>query len=616
MEEKPTSPIDVARQTLKQLALSKVPPTPDNFRKVYDEILGVKSADKDLIELNTVLDNILKEAGKTRPKYLGIAKALDEAIEKRNWKEAESQLRNLVPAASGNGKPMSWGSVVRDMVKQLETTHKGITASKKKEGLDRVLANFDGDAETMLQKVQALVSSWRSSGVVDQDIEALNTPESRITSTADFPASAASKSVSPAPISAVASSASVVVGESIALIWRDLLIKSLELGLLSQLRYLPELARSTETLLAQARVAKDDKEVAKLASALKLLWYKLEMNSDAQFKLHESLLRLLRLLVDNMSELVSDDKWLSGQAKIIRDIVEKPLNIELLHDAESGMKELIFKQGKLKHGLVEAKDALKRMAATFVQNLAEMTTTTGGFHDKIEGYHKKINSTDDITELNVILDDLKTDTRSMQLDALRSFEDLKLTQQKVDEAERLIDKLTHELDQASELAAHDFLTGALNRRGMDIALQREFARAERARTQLCVAMMDIDHFKRLNDTLGHDTGDEALSHLAKVTQAALRPTDVLARYGGEEFIIILPETEMEMAIQVMTRVQRELTKNIFMHQNEKVLITFSAGVAQRNSGEEPEAVMKRADMALYDAKHTGRNRVIGATSEV
>ena len=159
-----------------------------------------------------------------------------------------------------------------------------------------------------------------------------------------------------------------------------------------------------------------------------------------------------------MSELVVDDKWLSGQTAMIRDIIAKPLSIEVLYDAESSLKELIFKQGKLKHGLSEAKDTLKQMAAKFVSRLAEITETTGDFHQKIEGYQQQIGSTEDIGELNVILDNLMTDTRAMQLDALRSHEELKETQQKVAVAEERIQQLTAELDHISEMAHEDYLT--------------------------------------------------------------------------------------------------------------------------------------------------------------
>jgi diguanylate cyclase len=195
----------------------------------------------------------------------------------------------------------------------------------------------------------------------------------------------------------------------------------------------------------------------------------------------------------------------------------------------------------------------------------------------------------------------------------RTRDEFSLSQKQATEAEKKIKELTEQLDHIGEVAHQDYLTGALNRRGMYEALEREFNRADRHNTTLCIAMLDIDHFKKLNDTLGHATGDQALTHLVRVLKDVLRPTDVLARYGGEEFIIILPATPQDEAVKAIVRVQRELTKNFFMNNNERVLITFSAGVAERIPGESPEALIPRADVALYQAKNSGRNRVIGAS---
>jgi diguanylate cyclase len=122
-------------------------------------------------------------------------------------------------------------------------------------------------------------------------------------------------------------------------------------------------------------------------------------------------------------------------------------------------------------------------------------------------------------------------------------------------------------------------------------------------------VLDIDNFKNINDALGHKTGDLALVHLARVVRQALRPSDVIARYGGEEFVILLGDTTAADAVNVMMRVQRELTKRFFLHNNERVLITFSAGVAQRVTGESQEDLIERADRALYRAKEAGKNRV-------
>jgi diguanylate cyclase len=195
---------------------------------------------------------------------------------------------------------------------------------------------------------------------------------------------------------------------------------------------------------------------------------------------------------------------------------------------------------------------------------------------------------------------------------MRSRDELEQAHRQVKEAEEKILQLETELDQVSELVHEDHLTGTLNRRGMEDAFARELSRADRLKAPMCVSMLDIDHFKRLNDTFGHDAGDEALIHLVRVTKEALRPTDVIARFGGEEFVIILPETGIDEAVKVMTRVQRHLTKNFFMHDNQRLLITFSAGVALRGMGEGAESMISRADKALYQAKEAGRNRVIPA----
>jgi diguanylate cyclase len=133
----------------------------------------------------------------------------------------------------------------------------------------------------------------------------------------------------------------------------------------------------------------------------------------------------------------------------------------------------------------------------------------------------------------------------------------------------------------------------------------------RKNTPLSVALLDLDNFKMLNDRLGHETGDEALVHLVTVTRQCMRPVDSLARYGGEEFVILMPDTPLEQGVQAMTRLQRKLTKTYFLKGEEKLLITFSAGVAQMMPKESGADTIKRADQAMYLAKRAGKNRVLG-----
>ncbi len=251
---------------------------------------------------------------------------------------------------------------------------------------------------------------------------------------------------------------------------------------------------------------------------------------------------------------------------------------------------------------------------TFIDRLGNLTESTGEYHQKIEGYTQKISKADNLTQLGHILEDVMHDTRVIQASALRSHEELLITKKQADEAEARIKELEHELEQVSELVREDQLTGALNRRGLDETVDREIKRADRNNVPLSVALLDIDNFKKLNDSLGHQAGDRALTHLTKVIKETLRPADAVGRYGGEEFLIILPDTDLTSAVEAIQRLQRDLTKKFFLHNNERILVTFSAGVALRGENEDQEDLVGRADKAMYQAKQTGKNRVVASVT--
>jgi diguanylate cyclase len=210
------------------------------------------------------------------------------------------------------------------------------------------------------------------------------------------------------------------------------------------------------------------------------------------------------------------------------------------------------------------------------------------------------------------MQDVISTTRGIAYEIKNVRDELHDMREKVAATEADIVKLQQELDTVSAQARHDTLTGALNRKGLDEALEREIADVQRKETPLCMALLDIDNFKKLNDTKGHETGDAALTHLVDVTRDSMRTQDTLARYGGEEFVIVMPDTPLDKGIDAMTRLQRALTKRFFLAGTEKILITFSAGVAQLEAGETGQDAIKRADQAMYLAKRAGKNRVIGA----
>lgn len=175
---------------------------------------------------------------------------------------------------------------------------------------------------------------------------------------------------------------------------------------------------------------------------------------------------------------------------------------------------------------------------------------------------------------------------------------------------RLKAKLEHQ-------SIRDALTGLFNRHFMQVAFERELARAARRKTSLAVMMVDVDHFKRFNDQLGHAAGDTALKQIARVLQNGVRTDDIACRFGGEEFALILPEITLEAAFERAENVRRAASEcRLAMDGNELPPVTISVGVAMFPAdAEDAESLVKRADAALYRAKRSGRNQVAVHTSE-
>jgi diguanylate cyclase len=393
---------------------------------------------------------------------------------------------------------------------------------------------------------------------------------------------------------------------------RDMLSRTLGFPLPALLSGTPELAAQSEALGQATRNAPTESGLQEVAARLKQLCYQIELHSGDAGEQQELLVRLFRLLLDNIAELIEDDSWMRGQIAAVQELIAGPIDHRKLEDATRSLKDVVYRQGKLKHGLADVRSTVKNMMMTFIDRLGSVASATSDFHTRMGGFAERIGRAANIGELNDVLGEVLRATRQVEAEALASRDRMVAAHQEAQEAEQRIRTLEAELRQLSEQVREDQLTGTLNRRGMDEVFEREAARADRRNVPLCVALLDLDNFKRLNDTYGHAAGDQALRHLARVVKAALRTVDAIARFGGEEFLILMPETAIEVAAQAMTRVQRDLTRHFFLHENEKLLITFSAGVTLRRPGEDQAAVLERADRAMYTAKHTGKNRVVVA----
>lgn len=559
------SPADLARDTIRQLALRRLAPTPDNYGRVYAELSGEPAP-----------------VSAPAPAPASVVAAAAPAS----------------PAANDN-----WPDLVRNLMRRWEARTPQWTQGQKRESLDRLLAAAGSDPAKLHSRLSALVRAWGEGPANDA-------PSNPQAATA-IAASSAPSHGSAAPV-AVAQAAP-----------RDASFTALRDMVIELLRFIAghdegggsadaALDKATADIVQKLSHVNDHAELAAEAPLLRKHILRVELAGRGQRELLRGLMGLLHLVVSNIEELVPDERWVKGQIEKLRDTLSRPLSVTGIADAETAMRSVIVKQGTLKKSIGEAEGAMKAMLADFIDRLGGMSDSADDYSRRIEGYSERIRGANDMPALSGVVKALLDDTREVQANTMRVRDELEQARTRALEFEAKARQLESELEDVSALVCSDPLTGALNRRGLADSTSVEFARATRDGTQLSLAVLDLDNFKKLNDSLGHAAGDEALKHLAAVLRKTLRPTDVTARYGGEEFVIVLPDTNVNEAANIMMRVQRGLTRSLFMHGNDKLLITFSAGVAAWDGTENEAALVARADEAMYQAKQTGKNRVVVA----
>ena len=324
------------------------------------------------------------------------------------------------------------------------------------------------------------------------------------------------------------------------------------------------------------------------------------------------LLDVLRQFIANIAVLSEQESWVQGQVVSVETLLAGPLSTELLKAAVENLKDVAERQTQIKTSRDSARESVEQMLEAFIANLDKVASSASVYHNRIGDYSDRLATVKTAEQLQPILTGLRQETEALGEQARATKETLNNTRLELQQAQGRIQALEAKLEQVSELAREDPLTKSLNRRGMIEALGREMHRARRHRLPLCIALLDIDNFKQLNDKLGHQAGDNALVHLVAVIKTTLRQLDVIARFGGEEFLLLMPNTGLEDAVQAVTRIQRELTRSIFMHEHQRVLVTFSAGAALVGENETQDGLIQRVDAALYRAKREGKNRVVPA----
>lgn len=284
-------------------------------------------------------------------------------------------------------------------------------------------------------------------------------------------------------------------------------------------------------------------------------------------------------------------------------------------DIQKEMQEFITKRFQADNNIVKQK----------TQDIAKLLTLMGQyFNDAIHssGMGSKEVSTikSQIQSININENNLSelSNLQSQLINAAMSIENemnsveekLSSGRTEVESLEEKVKKLEQELDRTKEESLKDHLTGLLTRKAYEEALKKIENQFDRNNTQYAIIFFDLDHFKTINDTYGHHAGDVVLSTFAKILDKNTRDLDIVGRYGGEEFVAIVHFNLKRELLKYLKRIKAIVSENDFIVENEKIHVTFSAGVSIRNNHKSYENAIQKADMLLYEAKESGRDKVI------
>ena len=275
------------------------------------------------------------------------------------------------------------------------------------------------------------------------------------------------------------------------------------------------------------------------------------------------------------------------------------------------VNEHIYKQFLSEHDLQKAERVSKSLASALTETTSALRHTgseADHYQNVLSSFDKSCGSAQSLTDVFDLLSSVLKETQSMQQSMKRLQQDFIV---KSDD----LDKLKQELEQVRKQASTDALTGLHNRMTFFNSLEAVDTESDPLSNPYCVVMIDIDNFKRVNDTFGHLVGDKVIRFVADSLRQSIKGRDCAARYGGEEYALMLPDTHLGNAVILCNKIREHIAKTNLVRSGTKESlgqITISAGIAQKRSGEGRMDLLARADKALYLSKERGRNRVTAA----
>lgn len=358
-----------------------------------------------------------------------------------------------------------------------------------------------------------------------------------------------------------------------------------------------------------------------------------KLSKNEQFEIEEKNITTFEDLIPILLNRISKDH-IDSLAKLFQQSITPSISIDIDEDLNKfsvkigNSPALMFEddiQKEMQDFITKRFEADKKVVKQKTAEIAKMLTLMGQyFNDAIKssgnGSKEVSNIKSEIQSIDMNTPNIETLTnlQSKLINAAKSIEnemnnvEEKLTSGKseVETLEQQVKALQKELEKTKEESIRDHLTGLLTRRAYDDAIKRIENNFIRNNTQYAIVFFDIDHFKKINDNYGHDAGDVILSTFAKILGKNTRDLDVVCRYGGEEFVAVVHFNLKRELLKYLKRIKAIIQENNFLYKNNKIRLTFSAGVAVRNNYSNYESTIQKADMLLYEAKESGRDKII------
>ncbi len=601
-----TPPAQLAKGALRRLAAAKLEPTPANYARAYADEAGEPLPPEGLPpKARAAVDRLVMRATDDAPLRGELSAALMEA----RYDDLQRALDRSAAAAASAAQ--AWALLIDRLARGLERGARHWTGARKKESLQRVLDGSRSDARLLQQRLGQLIGAWETDQP-DADVAAA--------SSQTLPVIAADTAADLAP-AAAAPAAAASPAEAPLAADQARLVDVLQATVASSLPAADARAAELADELAQlAQRVHQHGATPALADAVAEVCGRAQRWLGLRHELVDELLALCASLTGGLTDLAEDGSWARAQGERLRLQLQdgssgssgsSGTSARAVRAARNLLDDARASQRALHSERQYARDALKQMVRQVLSELGDLSGATGRFSDKVNGYAQVIEAADSLASLAELVRELLGESQAVHqlVDAAR--ERLASEHARGSALEVKVLGLEAELRRLADEVSTDVLTQVANRRGLAQAFAQESARSARDGAEvapLAVGLIDIDNFKKLNDSLGHAAGDVALQSLAARVREWLRPVDHIARFGGEEFVVLLPATPRSEGQQVLTRLQRRLSASLFMHEGREVFVTFSAGVTVWRPGETVEAALARADEGLYEAKRTGKNR--------